>query len=71
LHQLTIILGKLVLSGCFEELRVQEELIYLVCQNSLGRGKGKKGGTKKGEVKVLNFLLSAPGLNNPTDPITQ
>jgi hypothetical protein len=41
LHQLTIILGKLVLSGCFEESRVQEELIYLICQNNLGRGKEK------------------------------
>jgi len=41
LHPLGIILGELVLSDCFEESG-EEEPIYLICQNILGREK-KKG----------------------------
>jgi len=45
-------------------------LFYLPKNYRKGKGK-ERGEQKKGEQKVLSFHLSAPGLNNPTDSITQ
>ncbi len=57
-YQLSMMVCNIHLYSNLWKWKVEEELIYLICQNILG--KGKEGGTKKGEEKVLSFHLSAP-----------
>jgi hypothetical protein len=68
-YQSTIMICNIHLSLNLWKYKVQGELIYFICQNILGRWRGKeklnKKGRRKRQFKVtgLTFLWMPPNLN--------